>query len=49
MSRTHVGVISLLFTVWLAVVGAQRYEISTYAGGPPASCVCQVLQFWAGK
>src|SRR6478672_1038562 len=36
MSRIHVAVISLLFTVGLAV-DAQQYVISTYAGGAPAS------------
>ena len=42
MSRTHVGVISLLFTVGLAAVDAQRYEISTYAGGAPASAMAAI-------
>ena len=42
MSRTHVGVISLLFTVGLAAVDAQWYGISTYAGGAPASATAAI-------
>jgi hypothetical protein len=36
MSGIHVGVVSLLFT-GLTAVNALPYEISTYAGGAPAS------------
>ena len=37
MSRTRVGVVSLLLTAGLADVGAEQYVISTYAGGAPAA------------
>jgi hypothetical protein len=40
MSRIHVGVISLLFT--RLAVDAQRYGISTYAGGAPASATAAI-------